>query len=254
MEAHGQAEALGIYALHRCVERSGFPCRNVDERAKPFILQLVEVIQPDNRWRNEQALGRNGHAVEDAVFHALAIGHQLVIGCLVNDGANVGRRIGRISNIQAIHRTAQHFERMIRNIFLQQQQAKGGAALSCGLETRDDDITHDLFRQSGGIDDHRIQTARFRNERHQRASIVEQEVAGDGLGGRDRSCEHHTANAGVRRQLRADIACAGHQLQRVCRDAGLMRERNGKGGDGGRLRGGLCNHRIAGHQSGGDLS
>ena len=55
-------------------------------------------------------------------------------------------------------------------------------------------------------------------------------------------------------QRRADFAGAGHELQRVGRDARFMQDAHGFRGDQRRLLGGLGDHRIARRERGGDLA
>ena len=143
---------------------------------------------------------------------------------------------------------------MFGNIFLQQQQPQRRAALASGLEARHNDIAHNLFGQSGGIDNHRVQTACFGNQRHQGPVVIGQQIARNRLGGWNRACENDARDTTVRCQCSANITCARHDLQRALGHASLMRQRNREPADGGSLRRWFGDHRVAGNQGGGNLA
>ena len=85
--------------------------------------------------------------MDDPVLHTGTIGHERIISGLINDGSDIGGRLGRIPHIEHVHRPAQHFQRMFSNVLLQQQQPQRRTALASGLEARHNDIAHNLFRQ-----------------------------------------------------------------------------------------------------------
>ena len=91
------------------------------QRAKPFAVQVIEIVQTDNGWRHKQAVRWNVYLMDYSVLHLGTIGHQLVIGILINDRANVGRRISRIADVQGVHGAAQHLKCMFCDILLQKQ-------------------------------------------------------------------------------------------------------------------------------------
>ena len=69
-----------------------------------------------------------------------------------------------------------------------------------------------------------------------------------------RAGEHDALHARIGDQRRADLARAGQELQRIARDARLVQDAHGLGGDQRRLLGGLGDHRIARRERGRDLA
>ena len=109
---------------------------------------------------------------------------------------------------------------------------------------------------AGRIDHHRVEAAGFGDEGYGRAAA--REAAGkllfDQSRDRRRAGEHDPLDARVGDQRRANFAGAGHELQRIARDARFMQHAHGFGGDERRLLGGLGDDGIAGRERGGDLA
>ena len=77
--------------------------------------------------------------------------------------------IGRVADAQRVHRAGEHLDRSFGDLFLQHQHAERRAALARGPEG---EVTTSWTTCSGArsIDDHRVDTARLRDQGHQRAS------------------------------------------------------------------------------------
>ena len=69
-----------------------------------------------------------------------------------------------------------------------------------------------------------------------------------------RAGEGDAGDARIGDQRRADLAVAGHEMQRARRNAGLVQQAHGLGGDQRRLLGRLGHHGVAGGERGRDLA
>ena len=255
MNPHRQAIALGVHTIDRAVQLATLPGGDMDDRAEPFLVQIVHRIEMDQRGRHEQplVLARHRAAVDHILVPGFAIGVELVIARLVDHRADIGIRLMRIADHQRIHRALQHLDRAIIDLFLDQQQPHGRTALASRLEAGNDHIAHHLLGQRGGIHDHGVDAAGFRDQRDQRAVVLGHQAARDDLGRRVAASEGDARDAPVIGQRRAGLRAADGQLQRAARHAGLTGKANGQRSDLRRLRRGLGHHRIARHQRGGHL-
>ena len=66
---------------------------------------------------------------------------------LVDDRSNVGRKVGRIADLQRFHRPGDHLDHAVGDVRLNEQHAQGRAALAGALEGRGNDVTRDLLGQ-----------------------------------------------------------------------------------------------------------
>ena len=146
----------------------------MDDGAEPFGIELIQTIEPHQRWRYEMARCGHGNLMNDAGGILCAIGHQLLIGGLIDDRADIVRWIGRIAHHQFAHCANQHLDRMFGYLLLQQQKTQRRATLAGRLETGNHDIAHNLLRKGRRIDKHRIEPPRFGNQRNEWASIIGQ--------------------------------------------------------------------------------
>ena len=115
------------------------------------------------------------------------------------------------------------------------------------------DVVDDLFEQRGGIDDHGVLATRLSDQRHD-GPVLGGKRALDGLGGRGGAGEGDPADALVGNYLCADRRVAGRETDGIGRDSGLPHQPNDVPGDGGRLRCGLGDDRVAGGQRGDHLA
>ncbi len=175
------------------------------------------------------------------------------LGLGVDHGADMGRGIGGVADLQFARGARDHLDHAVGDVLLHEQEPQRRAALARGTERRGHDVVGDLLGQRGGVRDHGIDAAGFCNQRYNR-SVLGGERAVDRARDLGRAGEHHAGDIGMRRQHRADRAVAGHELQRRGRDAGLMQQPDGLGRDQRRLLGRLGDHGIAGHQRRRDLA
>ena len=114
-------------------------------------------------------------------------------------------------------------------------------------------VAHHLFGQCGTVDDHRVDPARLRDERHDRAGPGCQ-IARDASRCLGTSGERHPGDARIVHQRRADAAVARQQTQRVLGYPRLVQQLHRTRRDQRCLLGGLGRDGIAGGESGGHLS
>ncbi len=67
-----------------------------------------------------------------------------------------------------------HLDHAIGDVVLNEQQTQRRAALAGRTKRRHHDVVGDLFGQGGRVDDHRIDAAGFRDQRHDRAVLGSQ--------------------------------------------------------------------------------
>ena len=157
-----------------------------------------------------------------------------------------------IADDKFARRASDHLDHAVGDVVLNEQESQRRAALAGGAERRSHDIVGDLLGQCGGVDDHRIDTAGLRDQRHDR-SVLGGERAVDRPRDFGRAGEDHAGDVGMRHQRGADPSVACHQMQRRHRHAGFMQQPHGLCGNQRRLFGWFCNDRVAGHQCCRDL-
>ena len=94
-------------------------------------------------------IGWRFDAMHPICLLVLTVLHQPLVRGRINHGADIGCGIGGIADDQRIHRAAKHFEDMICNILLYQEQAKRRAALARRTKCRRYDVNHNLFGKRG---------------------------------------------------------------------------------------------------------
>ncbi len=172
---------------------------------------------------------------------------------LVDHRADIGREMHRIAEREFVHRAEDEIEHLVGDIVLQEQHAQRRAALARAVEGRRDHILANLFGQRGGIHDHRVLPAGFRDQRRYRA-IARGERAVDGVGRVGRAGERDAREARIAEQGFADArAITRQQMQHIQRHARFMQQPHGCGSDQRRLLGGLCKHGISRRERARDL-
>ena len=248
VQAHRQAEALVVDPLDRLDQFAGRPGRYVEQRAEPFLLQVLDRIDLDQCRRHEQPMIGHRHRLQPAIVDGIAVGHQLVIGRLIDHRADVRRRIAGIADRQQVHRTLQHVDHALGDVLLDQQQPQRRTALPGRSEGGRDYIRHHLFGQRRRIDDHRVDSARFRDQRQDRALLIRQQRMRDSAGGAGRAGESDALDAAIGGDRRANFRSAGDEDQHILRHAGGMRQLHRARGDPRRLRRRLGDHGVAGDE------
>ncbi len=112
------------------------------------------------------------------------MGKNHVAGFGADDGADIGFQGIGAADAQFGHGAAQHGEQAVRGVFLDQQQAQGGASLTGGIEGGGEDVGDGLFGQGGGIHHHGVLAAGFGDQRDRHFARVKAggELALDGAG------------------------------------------------------------------------
>ena len=175
------------------------------------------------------------------------------LGLGIDHGADMGRGIGGVADLQFAGGARDHLDDAIGDVLLHEQQPQRRAALARGAERRGHDVVGDLFGQRGGVRNHGVDAAGFCDKRYNR-SVLGGECTIDRARHLGRAGEHHARDIGMCRQHRADRAVAGHELQRRGGNTGLMQQLDRLGRDQECLLGRLGHHGVAGHQRRGDLA
>ncbi len=173
-----------------------------------------------------------------------------------DDRPNIDGEPVRPSDGKLLERAFQHGERAVGDLFLQAQHAQRGAALSGAVEGRCENIGGDLFRERGGIDDHRVLAARLGDERNRLAAWQQplRKLTLDQPGHLGRAGEHDPAYCIMPGKSRADAAITRQELQNIGGNACLMQYAHALRRDKRRLLGGLRQNRIASHERRRDLA
>ena len=150
--------------------------------------------------------------------------------------------------MEQVHRARDHLDHLIGDFLLKDQQAQRRTTLARRPERGCQHVGHNLFGKRSRIDDHRVDAPGLRNQRDQRAVLVDQQRRGDALGGRGRSGKGDAGDAQVAGQFRADFAAAGDEDISVLRHARLMRQFDRAARDQRRLRRRLGDHGVAGDE------
>ena len=231
--------------------------------AEDFALQLVQVLNLDQRGRDEGAMFC-GRRVHGRLVHGVAAGAQGVDVALdarlrfgVDHGADVGGQGARVGHAGFGHGALEHGDGAVGHVVLQAQHAQGRAALPGGIEGRGHHVLHHLFGQGRAVDDHGVLPAGFGDQRHGLTAGVQapgqlalQQARHFGGAG-----EHHAAHARIAHQRRAHAGTvAGQQLQRGARHARVQQRAHGGVGDQRGLLGRLGQHHVARGQRGGHLA
>ena len=173
---------------------------------------------------------------------------------VVDHRTDVGRQHRRVADTQLLQRTADHLDHAVGNAVVHRQQTQRRATLAGGAERALHDRVDHLLGQRGTVDDHRVDTACFGDQRHDRALLVG-ERAVDELRDRGRSGEAHAGGARVGHQRGADrFAGTVQQHQRVRGDAGFVQQADHRLRNERCLLGRLGGHRVAGDERSRDLT
>lgn len=165
---------------------------------------------------------------------------QYRLGVGVDYRANVGGGIGRVADHQRVDGADQRRDQLVCGLLRYEQQPQCRAALPGRTERGDDDVVDHLFLERGGVDEHRVETAGFGNERQDRAGTVG-ELPVDDPGGVGAAGEGDAVDERVADQLRADgRAVARQQREQVGVEAGAVEQPDRLGGDEGVCRRGFA--------------
>ena len=263
VQAHGQAIAQSVDALHQAWQIVALVTQHMQHRAKDFALKQLEVGQLYQRGRHKMALCRDLCAqrrLMDVQALGLEPGDVLFnagLGVGVDHGADVSGQLGGVAAAQLLHGAVQHGQQPIGAIALHAQQAQGRAALACAVKGRGDNVLYGLLDQGGRIHNHGVLAAGLGHQHHGLAvraqsggSLLVQQSGHFGGAG-----EQYTGHAGVGHQRGAHgFATAWQQLQHFGRDACLVQQVYGLLGNQRCLLGRLGKDGIAGGQSSGDLA
>ena len=174
----------------------------------------------------------------------------------VDHRADIGGQPGRIAEREFPHRTLQHLQHAVGNVFLQAQHAQRRAALAGAVERGHQHVLHHLLRQRGRIDHHRVLAAGLGDQRN----LARHASAGASV--RWMSCATSVEPVNITPRTRASpMSCVptvsprpGQKLQRRARNAGLVQQLYRMRRDQRRLLGGLCEHGVAGGERGAHLA
>ena len=172
----------------------------------------------------------------------------------INDRADIGRNIKRISQLQFIHCTEKQFQHPVLYVLLEIKDAKRGTTLAGTLKSRDQHITYHLFGQRGGIHQHRVDAARLSNQRC--CWVTGQgHTAVNMPSGFDRTRKTHAIDTRACRKRRADgLSRTGQTLQNIFRDTRLVHQFHCPQGHQGRLFCRLGDNTVSGGKRSTDLA
>ena len=207
MHAERQAVARGVNLLHQFVQLVTVIAHHVQHRAEDLFFQLVEAIEFDKRRRHKGPVAPFAcvfailahRLVDGASFgaHRLNMAFNILFRFRIDNRADIGGQPARIAHPALAHGAAQHGQRMVGDLFLQAEDAQGGAALAGAVERGSQDVDHHLLGQRRRVDDHRVHPAGFGDQR--RRATLGIEAAGNitlqqrrHFGG---AGEHHAAYA-----------------------------------------------------------
>ncbi len=188
-----------------------------------------------------------------ALLHVVDMGENVVACFLINHRTDVCRRQPRVAQTEFFRCAFQHVQQMIGDVLLHIKQTQCRAALTGGAEGGHHDVIADLFRQSRRVDDHRVDPARFGNERNDRATFCGQRAV-DQPCGFGRPGKGYPCNGRMGRQRRTDIAFSREQVEDIFRDTGLIHQLGCFISDQRCLFRGLGDDGVARHQSCADLT
>ena len=125
----------------------------------------------------------------------------------VDDRPDVGVRARRVADHELIHRAGEELDHARRDLLLHAQHAQRRAALARAVEGRGHSVVHHLLGQRRGVDDHRVLSAGFRDQRNDGRACGKGAV--DGARGLGRTREGDARDPAV-----ADQRCADGRLRR----------------------------------------
>ena len=249
MHAEGQTVAGGVDRGDDLIQRLRLPAHDMQHGTEDLLGQRFRPIKLDDMRGEEIAVRRHLPGIADllAPLHLgdMAFQHRLLL--FVDDGTDVGGDFQRIAEVELARRTFDHLQHAVGNVFLQIEDAQRRAALAGRAEGGEHHVVGDLFGKRRRIDDHRVQTAGFGNQRHDRAVLGSKRPV-DRLGGRRRPGEGNAGKLRMGGDRGTDIAGSGQQHQHVFGHARLVEEFHRLKRDQRRLWRRFGNDRIAGDQ------
>ena len=156
-----------------------FIAQHMQHRAEHFAIQHVDGGDLDDRRGDEKPGKRRFSEIrrinrEAALTHRRDMAVHPVARLGADQRADIGAEPVRGAHVQnSAIAPREHRHQPGRDFILHQQNAQGRAALPGGIEGGGDDIGHRLLRQSGGIDDHRILSAGFGDQRDRYAVFID---------------------------------------------------------------------------------
>jgi hypothetical protein len=141
MDAERQAVSGRVDRIDHLVQLVALPAHDVQRRAEDFLVQAVDRIDLEGHRREVRAVfGRSIHLRfgDQLGFaaHALAVRLEHRERVLVDHRADVGRQQARITDLQFGHRTGEHADRLVGDVVLHEQHARGRATLAGRGERR----------------------------------------------------------------------------------------------------------------------
>ncbi len=259
METHGQTIAGPVNRRDGLVKSAAPELEHVQDRPEDFLGQYANVIDFDQRRREEGArvgTRRQVAAMNDFRFlrHTLDMGFQHCPRSGINCRANVGRQVFWIANDQFVHIARQQVERPRLDFRLHTQQTQCGTTLSGTVESRVDAVVNDLLGQRRTVHEHRVLTAGLRDQRADRANALGQRLV-NGLSDAGRSGEYDAGNPGIRDGATTNQGTGPwDKMQHIGRHTGLVHQLHGPVGDQRCRRRRFREHGIPRGQCGGNLA
>ncbi len=259
MHAEREAVALRVDRVEHLIESVSRIAHDVQYRPEDLACQSIERIDLDRERRDE--IARCGLRPERHAMLPARAPHDC--GCVrlqtrprlrVDYRPDVGRQQTGISDHEFIHVAGQQALDLVGDLLLHEQHAQSRTALACAVERGHHDVSDDLLRQGGTVDQHGIESAGFRNECRDRA-VARREAPMNEPGRFRRARERNTADTLVRHECAANFsAIAGQEREHRRRHAGSVQQLDGASRHQRRLFGRLRDDRVARHQAGRDLS
>ena len=103
----------------------------------------------------------------------------VVMGFDVDDGPHIRGHVGRITRLEFLGRTLQHFNDAIGDALVHTQEAQCRAALPGRAERAHHHRVDDLLGQCAGVDQHGVDAASLSDQRNNRAVLHGQRTLDD---------------------------------------------------------------------------
>ena len=267
VQAQREAETGGVDLVQHVAQLVARVPQHVQNRAKHFALQLGEVDDVDECWRDEMASlqvcalvlveGRRlRHAMAFRAHHvdvAFDVGARLS----VDHRPHVGGQLARVAKAQFAHGAFEQGDEAACHVVLHTQDTKRRATLPGAVKRRGQHIDDNLFQQGAGVHDHGVLPAGFGDQHHWLATGVESfgECALDGPGDFGGAGEDDALHDGRCSQRSANgVPWAGQQLQGSSGNARLVHQAHRLGRDQRGLFSGFGQGHIARRQNSGNLA
>ena len=213
MDAQRERVAVSRKLLEQRVDLARAPTHDVQDRPEHLLSQIFCAVEHDDRRRHIspprrqrlEAIPTKAHAALPILVRDPAV--ELLLRLGVDHRPDMGGRLARIAEIELARGAGDHLHEGFREILLHTKQTKRRAALAGRAECRGDDVVGDLLGQRRSVDDHRIDAAGFRDQRHDRAILACQRAM-DGASDLGRAGKYDAADAAIRHQGGPDLAIA----------------------------------------------